>query len=122
MILMRYGEGTHFGAAMPLEGINGLTPCAKKGAALLERGTLWGRVNGIRLMGRFFPLSEQQDRRPGAGYDGADDGIVGGDAALHDPGDDEQGDGLKPDEHCGDGGGEVVEGDARKPDAPGGAE
>ena len=67
MIFMRYGEGIRFGAAMPLEGINGLTPCAKKGAALLERGTLWGRVNGIRQMGRFFPLSEQQDRRPGAG-------------------------------------------------------
>ena len=54
MILMSYVEGTHFGAAMPLEGINGLTPCAKNGAALLERGTLWGRVNGIRLMGGVF--------------------------------------------------------------------
>lgn len=60
--------------------------------------------------------------RPGAGYDGADDGVGGGDAAFHDAGDDKQGDGLKADEHCGDGGGKVVEGDARKPDAPGGAE
>ena len=66
-----------------------------------------------------FVLSEQQDCRPGAGYDGADDGVGGGDAAFHDAGDDKQGDGLKPDEHCGDGGGKVVEGDARKPDAPG---
>lgn len=69
-----------------------------------------------------FVLSEQQDCRPGAGYDGADDGVGGGDAAFHDAGDDKQGDGLKADEHCGDGGGKVVEGDARKPDAPGGAE
>ena len=67
-----------------------------------------------------FVLSEQQDCRPGAGYDGADDGVGGGDAAFHDAGDDKQGDGLKADEHCGDGGGKVVEGDARKPDAPGG--
>ena len=29
---------------------------------------------------------------------------------------------MKPDEHCGDGGGKIVEGDARKPDAPGGTE
>ena len=69
-----------------------------------------------------FVLSEQQDCRPGAGYDGADDGVGGGDAAFHDAGDDKQGDGLKADEHCGDGGGKIVEGDARKPDAPGGAE
>ena len=41
-----------------------------------------------------FVLSEQQDCRPGAGYDGADDGVGGGDAAFHDAGDDKQGDGL----------------------------
>ena len=117
------GEGTRFKAGMPLESMNGLTQRAKKGAALLERGTLGGRFNGIRLMrALLFVLSEQQDCRPGAGYDGADDGVGGGDAAFHDAGDDKQGDGLKADEHCGDGGGKIVEGDARKPDAPGGAE
>lgn len=117
------GEGTRFKAGMPLESMNGLTQRAKKGAALLERGTLGGRFNGIRLMrALLFVLSEQQDCRPGAGYDGADDGVGGGYAAFHDAGDDKQGDGLKADEHCGDGGGKIVEGDARKPDAPGGAE
>lgn len=117
------GEGIRFRAGMPLESMNGLTQRAKKGAALLERGTLGGRFNGIRLMrALLFVLSEQQDCRPGAGYDGADDGVGGGDAAFHDAGDDKQGDGLKPDEHCGDGGGKIVEGDARKPDAPGGTE
>lgn len=106
---------------MPLESMNGLTQRAKKGAALLDRGTLGGRFNGIRLMrALLFVLSEQQDCRPGTGYDGADDGVGGGDAAFHDAGDDKQGDGLKPDEHCGDGGGKIVEGDARKPDAPAG--
>lgn len=47
------GEGIRFRAGIPLESMNGLTQRAKKGAALLERGTLWGRVNGIRLMGFF---------------------------------------------------------------------
>ena len=42
------GEGTRFKAGMPLESMNGLTQRAKKGAALLERGTLDGRFNGIR--------------------------------------------------------------------------
>ena len=64
------GEGTRFKAGMPLESMNGLTQRAKKGAALLERGTLGGRFNGIRLMrALLFVLSEQQDCRPGAGYD-----------------------------------------------------
>ena len=48
------GEGTRFKAGMPLESMNGLTQRAKKGAALLERGTLGGRFNGIRRCGRFF--------------------------------------------------------------------
>ena len=48
------GEGACFKAGMPLESMNGLTQRAKKGAALLERGTLGGRFNGIRRGGRFF--------------------------------------------------------------------
>ena len=117
------GEGARFKAGMPLESMNGLTQRAKKGAALLERGTLGGRFNGIRLMrALLFVLSEQQDGRPGAGYDGADDGVGGGDAAFHDAGDDKQGDGFQFDEHGGDGGGQILQGHAGQPDAPGGAE
>lgn len=58
------GEGARFKAGMPLESMNGLTQRAKKGAALLERGTLGGRFNGTAMRALLFVLSERRIAAP----------------------------------------------------------